>query len=91
MDCILIWKLAKKNTSEFDSSKLLQMKKLILLSTLFIFACQKPTKISEKEGHHPDIKFGWGYSEIKITTHSIKGLSENDFILASKIDNISLF
>ena len=44
--------------------------------------------IAEKEGHHPDISFGWGYSEIKITTHSIKGLSENDFILAAKIDQI---
>ena len=45
-------------------------------------------KISEEEGHHPDIKFGWGYAKIKITTHAIKGLSENDFILAAKIDKI---
>ena len=46
-------------------------------------------KISENEGHHPDILFGWGYAEIKITTHAIEGLSENDFILAAKIDNIN--
>ena len=45
--------------------------------------------ISEKEGHHPDISFGWGYAKIKIFTHAISGLSENDFILAAKIDNIS--
>jgi len=45
--------------------------------------------ISEKEGHHPDIDFGWGYAKIKICTHAISGLSENDFILAAKIDNIS--
>jgi 4a-hydroxytetrahydrobiopterin dehydratase len=45
-------------------------------------------EISEAEGHHPDITFGWGYAEIKITTHAIKGLSENDFILAAKIDQI---
>ena len=44
--------------------------------------------ISENEGHHPDITFGWGYAEIKITTHAIEGLSENDFILAAKIDQI---
>ena len=44
------------------------------------------SKISEEEGHHPDIKFGWGYAEINITTHAIEGLSENDFILAAKID-----
>jgi len=45
--------------------------------------------ISEKEGHHPDISFGRGYAKIKICTHAISGLSENDFILAVKIDNIS--
>ncbi len=45
-------------------------------------------KVSEIEGHHPDIKFGWGYAKIEITTHAIKGLSENDFILAAKIDQI---
>ena len=44
--------------------------------------------LAEQEGHHPDISFGWGYAEIKITTHAIKGLSENDFILAAKIDKI---
>tara|TARA_B100002019_G_scaffold182752_1_gene157750 strand:+ start:159 stop:572 length:414 start_codon:yes stop_codon:yes gene_type:complete len=44
--------------------------------------------IAESEGHHPDILFGWGYAKIKITTHAIKGLSENDFILAAKIDKI---
>ena len=42
--------------------------------------------ISEEEGHHPDIAFGWGYARISITTHAIEGLSENDFILAAKID-----
>ena len=49
----------------------------------------KVGKISEEEGHHPDISFGWGYAEIKVTTHAIKGLSENDFILAAKIDQIT--
>jgi 4a-hydroxytetrahydrobiopterin dehydratase len=43
-------------------------------------------EISEKEGHHPDILYGWGYAKITITTHAIEGLSENDFILAAKID-----
>ena len=46
-------------------------------------------EISETEGHHPDISFGWGYAKIKITTHAIEGLSENDFILAAKIDQIT--
>jgi len=48
----------------------------------------KVGKISEAENHHPDISFGWGYSKIIITTHAIEGLSENDFILAAKIDQI---
>ena len=47
-------------------------------------------KVSEDEGHHPEISFGWGYAEIRITTHAIKGLSENDFILAAKIDKINV-
>lgn len=47
------------------------------------------SRIAEIEGHHPDITFGWGYANIMITTHAIEGLSENDFILASKIDKIS--
>ena len=48
----------------------------------------KVGEISEKEDHHPDISFGWGYAKITITTHAIEGLSENDFILAAKIDQI---
>ena len=48
----------------------------------------KVGKIAEEEGHHPDISFGWGYAKIMITTHAIEGLSENDFILAAKIDLI---
>jgi 4a-hydroxytetrahydrobiopterin dehydratase len=46
--------------------------------------------IAEKEKHHPDISLGYGYCLIMIHTHAIKGLSINDFILASKIDQITL-
>ena len=46
-------------------------------------------EIAEREGHHPDISFGWGYARIKIFTHSIKGLAESDFVLAAKIDKIN--
>ena len=48
----------------------------------------KVGEIAEKEGHHPDIYFGWGYANVKIFTHAIKGLAENDFILAAKVDKI---
>tara|TARA_B100000029_G_C17059500_1_gene772611 strand:- start:234 stop:566 length:333 start_codon:yes stop_codon:yes gene_type:complete len=46
------------------------------------------SQIAEKEGHHPDISLGWGYVIVMLHTHAIKGLSLNDFILATKIDNI---
>jgi 4a-hydroxytetrahydrobiopterin dehydratase len=42
--------------------------------------------LAEQENHHPDFSFGWGYVHITIYTHTIKGLHENDFILAAKID-----
>ncbi len=44
--------------------------------------------IAEEEGHHPDIGLHWGRVEISLTTHAIGGLSENDFILAAKIDRL---
>ena len=43
-------------------------------------------ELAEAEGHHPDVRVGWGYAEIEIYTHAIDGLSESDFILAAKID-----
>ena len=49
----------------------------------------KVGNLSEKENHHPDIFFGWGYCKIKIFTHAIKGLAESDFILAAKIDKLN--
>lgn len=45
-------------------------------------------QLSEEQGHHPDICFGWGYADIKIWTHKIDGLTESDFILAAKIDSL---
>ena len=42
--------------------------------------------LAEDEGHHPDITFGWGYATISLYTHKIKGLHENDFIMAAKIE-----
>ena len=35
---------------------------------------------------NPDIRFGWGYAEIVLSTHAIGGLSKNDFIVAAPID-----
>jgi hypothetical protein len=45
-------------------------------------------ELAETEGHHPDISFGWGYATVSLNTKKIKGLHENDFIMASKIDRL---
>ncbi len=45
-------------------------------------------KLAEDEGHHPDIELSWGRVGIRLSTHEIKGLSENDFVLAAKIDMV---
>ena len=47
---------------------------------------QKVGKLAEHEGHHPDVSFGWGYANISLQTKKIKGLHENDFIMAVKIN-----
>lgn len=49
----------------------------------------KITPIAEAEGHHPDLFISWGKVKVELSTHAISGLSENDFILAAKIDKIS--
>src|SRR5688572_15004240 len=41
--------------------------------------------ISEAEGHHPDLYLAWGKCKLEIWSHEVKGLTENDFILAAKI------
>lgn len=49
----------------------------------------KVGELAEAEGHHPDISFGWGYAAVSLHTHKIKGLHENDFIMAAKIDALA--
>ena len=79
------WDVVKNNKNIFFLEKKFEFDNF-LKSQNFI---NEVGKISELEGHHPDISFGWGYAKIEITTHAIKGLSENDFILAAKIDQIT--
>ncbi len=45
-------------------------------------------EIAEQEGHHPDLFLSWGKVEVKIWTHKIDGLTESDFVLAAKIENL---
>ena len=78
------WDVAKDNVDTFFLKKIFNFPNF-LESQKFV---NNVGTISELEGHHPDITFGWGYAEIRITTHAIKGLSENDFILAAKKDSL---
>ena len=48
----------------------------------------KAGAIAEAEGHHPDLLLSWGKVEVTTWTHKIDGLTESDFILAAKIDQI---
>ena len=78
------WSVLKNKETNYYIEKTFKFKNF-LESEEFVI---KVGKISEDEGHHPDISFGWGYAKIQISTHAIKGLAESDFILASKIDKI---
>lgn len=45
-------------------------------------------ELAEAEQHHPDIMLGWGYVEVVFWTHTVSGLHENDFVMASKVNLI---
>jgi len=67
-----------------------------LLAKNFVFKDFKDTmrfvnevaRVAEEEGHHPDLTVSYSSVTVELMTHAIGGLSENDFILASKIDQI---
>lgn len=46
--------------------------------------------IANIEDHHPDLEVGYNYCRVRFTTHAVKGLSENDFVCAAKVDQIPL-
>jgi 4a-hydroxytetrahydrobiopterin dehydratase len=46
--------------------------------------------IANIEDHHPDLAVGYNYCRVTYTTHAIRGLSENDFVCAAKVDQIPL-
>lgn len=45
--------------------------------------------VAEAEGHHPDLHLGYGSLRVELWTHAAGGLTENDFILAAKIDRLA--
>ena len=75
------WELKEDATQLYRSYKFDNFQNALDFAT-------KVGAIAEKEEHHPDIEFGWGYANISVFTHRINGLHENDFILAAKINAI---
>jgi 4a-hydroxytetrahydrobiopterin dehydratase len=49
---------------------------------------QEIARVAELENHHPDICISYKEVNVELSTHAINGLSENDFILAAKIENL---
>ena len=49
----------------------------------------KVGELAEAADHHPDITFGWGYAELKLTTHDRGGVTDVDVALARKIESLS--
>lgn len=76
------WSLNENATTITREFRFKGFAKAVYLGNLAAF-------IADREGHHPDICFGFGYCRISFTTHEIDGLSENDFISAAKIDRMT--
>ncbi len=72
---------------ELDESKLVRQFKFKNFKQAMVFVNQV-ADIANQEGHHPDIFISWNRVRLDMTTHIIKGLSENDFIMAAKIDEV---
>ncbi|MDO8739947.1 MAG: 4a-hydroxytetrahydrobiopterin dehydratase [Candidatus Woesearchaeota archaeon] len=70
-----------------ENIKIKKLFKLADFKEAMVFV-NKVADLAESEGHHPDITIHYNKVDIVIWTHAIGGLSENDFILAAKIDNI---
>ena len=50
--------------------------------------CNRVGGIAEKHGHHPQITFTWGAATVRWWSHSLGGLTRNDFIMAAKTDTV---
>ena len=87
---------AKELLRQINQWQLLQINGIGIIEKKFKFKgfaeamrfVNKVAAVAEAEGHHPDIKISWNRVVLQLTTHAIKGLSENDFIMAAKVDRL---
>lgn len=77
------WKLSERGTSITRQFPFKDFKEALGFAN-------KVGALAEEEWHHPDLIVAWGRVEVLLTTHSVKGLTENDFIMAAKIDLIEM-
>lgn len=77
-----VWQLA-------EDGKSISRKLLFVDFIHAIHFIEKVADIAEYESHHPDIALSYNKLTLTLSTHAIKGLSENDFILAAKIDRLA--
>lgn len=75
------WALAHGGTAIFRKYTFPDFDSALLLAN-------KIAEIAQKENHHPDIGFGWGYVKVRLMTHDVGGLHKNDFIVAAKINEL---
>ncbi|NBC82644.1 MAG: 4a-hydroxytetrahydrobiopterin dehydratase [Bacteroidetes bacterium] len=85
---------AKKFLNDVHNDWQLQNNKIVRKFSFVNFVhnmdfVNKVAELAEAEGHHPDMHISYAQLTIELSTHAIGGLSENDFILAAKIDKIS--
>ena len=73
------WALADKEKAIFRKWVLADF------DTAFALASQIAA-VAKEQNHHPDVNFGWGFVKCRISTHAVGGLTENDFIVAAKIN-----
>ena len=78
------WEITENNKKIFKGLKFKDFK----MAMEFV---NKVADLAEQEGHHPDILIhGWNKVRLELSTHAIGGLSENDFIMAAKIDRLAI-
>lgn len=75
------WEISERGTSIVRTVKYKDFKQALDF-------VNKVGEIAEEQNHHPDLSLGWGYCHVVLMTHSINGLHENDFIMASKVEKL---
>ena len=79
--------IASTNNWQFEEGTLFKRFEFANFAESLAFV-NKVGAIAEAADHHPDITFGWGYAELRTTTHDRGGVTDVDFALVKKIDGI---